>query len=300
MPSGYLHKRCAEKAVELSGVTIKERDALVLGAQGPDPLFMLGIFPLGPSSRPGPLGNLLHTRRTGAFLCALCRRAKDGSEVERAYAMGFLTHYALDSTVHPYVYAHSVDKHGKYSSLLHMRLEKRWDTLFYRQDGHRSTPVIMPGVAETRPVWEQIADLWAVAINDVFPEECVTRETVLKALGGAERVNRLTHSPSGVKYGAVWVLERVIGKAGLATSQMAPRFLPRADITNADHAQWRAPAYPDTPRDEGLMELYDRAVKRATELLTAARGYFGGTLPEEAFAAAVGNAQYDTGMESDA
>ncbi len=300
MPSGYLHQKCAKEAAALSGIRPPREAPFILGAQGPDPLFMLGVFPLRASSKPGKLGNLLHTSRTGAFLCRLCQLAKGKGPVERAYAMGFLTHYALDSTVHPYVYAHSHKTNGEYDSLIHMQLEKRWDTLYFRRDGGRGTSMTMPGAAETREQWDPIGALWAEAIQAVYPEAGVTKETILLALAYTEKANRLTHSPTGIKYGLVWVLERLMGKPALITAQMAPRFLPKADLVNWAGAAWYAPAEPNRQRNEGLDQLYEQAVGRAGGLLTAAQGYFDGTLSAEAFGEIIGNAQYDTGMDSDA
>lgn len=213
--------------------------------------------------------------------------------------MGFLTHYSLDSTVHPYVYAHSYRANGEYDSLIHMRLEKRWDTLFYRKDGKRGTSVTMPGAMESRDHWDTIAMLWSSAIQAIYPEESVTKETILLALAYTEKANRLTHSPRGIKYGLFWLLERLIGKPSLITAQMAPRFLPKEDITNATGATWFAPAEPERPRNEGLTQLYEQAVRHAGELLAAAERYFDGALNGDAFAEIIGNAQYDTGMTSD-
>lgn len=300
MPSGYLHKRCARQACEIAGITPVAQDVMILGAQGPDPLFMLGIFPLRLSSKPSKLGNRLHSYRTGAFLCALCRLAKDGTDVDRAYALGFLTHYALDSTVHPYVYCKSYDEAGKYSSVRHTRLEKHWDSLYYQREGGRGTPVLMAGVAETKPEWPAIAALWQKAIDAVYPEEHVTEAMLLKAFADADKANRLTHSPSGIKYGIVWLLERLIGKPGLATSQMAPRFPTKQDILNTDNASWHNPSEPGRQRNESVPELLDAAAHRAAGLLLAARGYFDGELDATAFAAAIGNVGYDTGLESKA
>lgn len=298
MPSGYLHQLCAQRACAISGVTPVEGDVMTLGAQGPDPLFTMGLFPLRLTSKPGKLGNTLHERRTGAFLRALCRRAKAGDAVDRAYALGFLTHYALDSTVHPYVYAHSYREDGTYSSSRHMRLEKHWDALYYHREGHRGTPVIMPGPKETRAHWPQIARLLHGAVLETFPEEQVTEDQLLAAFADTERVNRLTHSPHGVKYAVVWALERLIGKPRLATSQMTPLKPSRADIENGAHAPWHSPFEPERTRTEGLTELYEAGVRRAGALLTAAAKYFGNEMDEAAFALVVGNAGYDSGMES--
>lgn len=298
MPSGYLHEVCARRACALASVTPVRMDVMITGAQGPDPLFVLGMFPLKLSAKPSPLGNLLHSYRTGAFLRALCRRAKDGSDLDRAYALGFLTHYALDSTVHPYVYAHSNKPDGSYSSSLHMRLEKHWDALYYQRDGHAGTPVIMPGVPDVKADWPEIARLWQGAIDEVFPEQGVSVEMIEKALHDAAYADRLTHSPRGGKYALVWALERVIGKPGLGTSQMAPRFPSRKDITNAAHAPWRSPFEPEWERTEGLEELFEAGVRRAGELVGAAGRFFSGEIDETALAEIIGNVGYDSGLES--
>lgn len=63
---------------------------------------------------------------------------------------------------------------------------------------------------------------------------------MLRAFADAARVNRLTHSPLGGKYALVWVLERIIGKPCLVTSQMAPRFPLHGDIENTAHHAWRS------------------------------------------------------------
>lgn len=299
MPSGFLHQLCAARASGMAGITPVHGDVMVLGAQGPDPLFMLGIFPLRPSSKPSKLGNTLHSRRTGAFLMELCRRARVGDGVDRAYALGFLTHYALDSTVHPYVYAQSNREDGAYSSTKHVMLEKSWDTLFFRQEGNATgTPLLMPGAEEARTHWPRIATLWQGAIDAVYPEEAVTEAMILRALEGAARANRLTHSPRGIKYRLVWLAERIIGKPGLGTAQMAPVRPMPGDITNEEGRAWRSPFAPEVERREGLQALLERATCRAAELITAASRYFSDEIDEDTLRGIIGNVGYDSGLES--
>jgi hypothetical protein len=275
------------------------REAYLLGAQGPDPLFLLGIFPLRLNSRPLGYGHRVHQRRTGAFLLALLRQGREGHAVARGFALGFLTHYALDTTVHPYVYAHSLGRDGRYHSHIHMRLEKRWDTLYFHRDGERGTAVTMPDVQEARAIWPEIAAIWAKAMAEVFPGEAISEELALKALQDTARANRLTHSPRGVKYALVWAAERLIGKPGVATSQMSPRFLPRTDFVNAAHRPWRNPAAPDAERNEGLAELWDQALQRAQALLQAGARYLSGEMDEADMAQLIGNLGYSTAIEAE-
>lgn len=296
MPSGYLHYCCAMKAAKDANISISHKEAYVLGTQGPDPLFTLGIFPLRASSKPKPYGKMLHTRRTGAFLETLCALAKEQSPLQQAYAMGFLTHYALDSTVHPYVYAHSTDEQGQYSSSLHMRLEKGWDALYYRRDGHKGTPVSMIGIAESKMHWETIAALWAEVICTVYDSQ-LSKEEILEAFVNSVKINKWTHSPLGITHALMSFIERVfLRKPYMITSHITPCAPIREDIENTAHLPWHPPAEADRVRTEGLPELYEAATKRASELLKAASAFFEDALPADALMQIIGNCGYDTGL----
>lgn len=293
MPAGYLHDLIAANAAREAGVAVEDEAAYRMGAQGPDPLFLIGMFPLRLSSKPSKLGNAVHERRTGAFLRAMARHAQ--TPITRAYLMGFLTHYALDSAIHPYVYAQS-RKEGRYSSSRHMALEKRWDALIHRAQKGRGTPLNMPGMEEGRAHWAEIAALWEAVLREVFPEDAVPASVILAAFSDATRVNRLTHSPRGGKFAAIWLLERLIGKPNLGTAHITPRFPRRFDFDA--HEAWESPFEPGRAREKSVRELIGAGARRATELLSASDAYFSGALSEEDFASAIGDVGYDSGMQS--
>ena len=84
------------------------RDAFLLGNQGPDPLLFLRVFPLGAFVR--KIGGLMHAERPSELLLTFHERFVDSrpadeADILRAYALGFLCHYLLDSAVHPLVFA---------------------------------------------------------------------------------------------------------------------------------------------------------------------------------------------------
>lgn len=90
----------------LIGRTQDERDAFLLGNQGPDPLFYLVASPrMKPFFQ---LGSDMHHLNPSALICALKESLEVLDEAEkpigRAYAAGFLCHYTLDSSMHPLVY----------------------------------------------------------------------------------------------------------------------------------------------------------------------------------------------------
>ena len=85
-----------------------EAEAFLLGNQGPDPLFYAVLSPRLRAHR--RLGSTMHSKKPTELVKALkdALSILNGAElpIGRAYALGFLCHYALDSTAHPLVYFH--------------------------------------------------------------------------------------------------------------------------------------------------------------------------------------------------
>ena len=123
MPASYVHQCVARDACRSMNRFQDEqlRAALTAGSEGPDPFFF-SLFALPGTPSAPKLGSMMHTRRTDDFLVALAR-ACTGSDITRAYCCGFFTHYAADTTFHPFVYAHSLAEDGSYSSTSHCTLE---------------------------------------------------------------------------------------------------------------------------------------------------------------------------------
>ena len=125
MPSVYTHFLIAQKTLFSmpSAIQNKINPHLALyyfGAQGADFCFFYKFL----RPKKGNFGSYLH--RTGGYdtFSVLRRQAKNFPALY-AYAAGYITHYAADSILHPYVYAAA----GK-SSFIHSRIEGGLDCLY--------------------------------------------------------------------------------------------------------------------------------------------------------------------------
>lgn len=92
----------------LIGESDAERDAFLLGNIGPDPLFCLRMLPHGIPYR--DVGHDMHVEDPTSLLSAMhehfvARPGKTGPTVLKAYALGFVCHYLVDSLIHPLIYA---------------------------------------------------------------------------------------------------------------------------------------------------------------------------------------------------
>ena len=84
------------------------RDAVMLGTQGPDVFFFHRIAPWMPGRSQRKIGSRLHRAKPGDILDAMaeyCTRCSTEKDIARSYAYGFILHYALDRQCHPLVYA---------------------------------------------------------------------------------------------------------------------------------------------------------------------------------------------------
>ena len=103
------------------------------GQQGPDPLFFHKVLLGSPTHK---LGNRMHSEQTGAlftvFSEAVARLTGEQRSIGAAYFYGFLTHYAMDSSIHPYVYYtqyQSMQRNKKeHPSAIHCRIESDIDS----------------------------------------------------------------------------------------------------------------------------------------------------------------------------
>lgn len=289
MPASYLHQR-------VTADTLGAIPAALAGGEGPDPFFFTprrdgnGVFlPM--------LGKALHHKKTGAFLLALIQNAK--TQAQRDYALGFLCHYATDTTFHPFVYAHSLRSDGTFSATIHCTLEHTLDSWLYKQcTGRRDTPQHMAGLrAMKSPERSQAAQLLACSLAQVFPEFPVDAALCRRMFSDCLLATRLLASPHGVKYCVLGAIAAPIRLRDKLHSHMVPRRLPEYDAPNACRQPWRSPFEPDGPvRFEGVKELYAAAVARSKACTDAAKAFWNGSCDADSLRRIIGSNSYDSGL----
>ena len=258
-----------------------EADAFLLGNQGPDPLFYaVADFRATAYHK---LGNTMHSRKPAELLAAL----KDSLSVldpeekplGRAYALGFLCHYALDSTVHPLVYCHEhalcdagepgltrddgSEVHGVIESELDemVLFAKRGDTVATfnpsREILHASEAVL-----------DAVSKMYAYLALNVYGE-VVPHNLFRLSVHGFRLVQRLFWSPTGIKRDLIGRIERLARPHSFYQS-MSHRPVAAAEsvFDNHEHAAWTNPFTGDV-RTTGFWDLYDQAQYKAKNLIAA-------------------------------
>ena len=202
MPSTYAHRRFGADVLvqlprELREKITPYRPLYDMGLHGPDLMFYYRALQSNPVNR---LGNAMHEQPGRVFFeraRGVVRQAKD-RDAALAYALGFVCHFALDSTCHPYVEAYT-----RQSGVSHCEIETEFDDMLLRRDGH--DPKSFFTASHIRPTAEN-----ARVIAPFY--EGLTGLQVLGALKGMIAMHRLLQPSGAVKRWVVLTGMKAVGK----------------------------------------------------------------------------------------
>ncbi len=310
MPASYIHICAASDAV-LKWAPEDEKinlNAVLAGAEGPDPLFYSFITKKGMQSLP-ELASRMHKTRTGAFLDELAKNAQ-GSALLKSFVYGFLSHYATDTVCHPYIFTKSFED-GKFSGDKHCKYEHALETYVFRRKGNMvGLPRQMEGYARLGfGEKKEIAALLTKTIAKVFPEVTVSAAQIKKSFGHSVFFAGLLRKCALKKNSLLLNIAKKTPIAGLADSHLMANLPVTAfdggltlsgfkwdDMLNKGHNEWRSPWEPERQRTESFDELFGKAVERSKQFMEGAKALFDKKVSKEEFSAIHGDMSYDSGI----
>lgn len=150
MPSTYAHRRFGADVLALlpdglRATLEQHRELYDIGLHGPDLMFYYKALQSNPVNR---LGNAMHEQKGEVFFTrarTVVENAPD-KDAALAYALGFVCHFALDSTCHPYVEAYVRE-----SGVGHCEIETEFDNALMREDGLDPHKVLHGQPHQTQP-----------------------------------------------------------------------------------------------------------------------------------------------------
>ena len=201
MPSTYAHRRFGANVLDHLPAPLREkleahRELYDIGLHGPDLLF---YYHAEKSTPVAALGNAMHDEPGRMFFDRARRVVHEEADREAAlaYALGFVCHFALDSTCHPFV-----EQFTRESGVTHCEIETEFDNMLLRRDGY--DPLKFFTASHIHPS-EKNAGIIAPFYENVTADE------TYGAMRGMVRVHHLLQATSPVKR---WVVLTALKAAG--------------------------------------------------------------------------------------
>lgn len=272
---GYLNL----SSQELCQAIEKHRNVFHLGCQGPD-LFFYNPFMLGGPKKKN-LGSRMHETRMNRFFSAyleslLSLKQREELETGISYFLGFLSHYALDAEIHPYVYSRigyekDNKESGKETIPAHHRLEAVMDKLMLmaKRDCMPSSYYPEKKIKITHQELTVLADLLSVSLTKVY-RIGVRPENVKASYWCIRNVMKQIYDHSGNKKEKVCQIEEmVLHRASFGNMIVNDELQDEMDVMNWNRCQWKHPWKADQVSDSDAWELYDDALDKYQEYVEA-------------------------------
>lgn len=291
MPECYTHCYVASQALMRSGKVVTSHPAFLAGANGPDPLYAYQALKKDRAPDLTTMAKRIQCEKTGAFLSTLVQLSM--TSIQQSFTLGFLSHYAADCVLHPYVAAMSVKGMPYGGEKGNIFLESAIDSYLYYRDFktylvplHAGTPVLITeDLAQvTSLLHESIlqvygVDIPAVALADTYHSNLNARKFMI--------------SKHGFKKAVAAVMEPMFfGKNSRYTirAHMQPA-KPLKKLPN----HWENP-YTHEAADATLEEMLMLAEQAGASLILAAMEFWLGNIDAAQLSAALGDNNYFTGL----
>lgn len=249
------------------------------GAQGPDFLFCHRYFPFMKGKSLNEYGHKLHQTKPSETLGAMREFLKKHDDpAYRSYVLGFLCHYSLDSTAHPYINSFADilarERPHETTSTMHGEIEAALDAIVLRYEtGMLPSEVHLKAMfPKNEAVERRIAKLYREVLFTVYGTD-VPEEELVRAMNDAHFVFACVTDRTGLKRKLFDALEK--GKPHYVTSHIVPLTeTDGIDYANVQHESWKCG---ESVSNQSFFELYGEALGVAGKL---ARGFDGGDLAE--------------------
>lgn len=313
MPDVITHALGATEAIKriedpIASLVQKNLNVYRLGAQGPDFFFYYHVLPGQDAKRSNEYGSRLHREHSFAFLLTLLDYAKIKHKSKDfplllSYSLGFITHYAFDLTMHPFIYAHSGvakanDPDSEIYHYYHKMYEIACDTYLLMEKKKRIAGRFRASqwidLRGNFPL--AIAKMLSACVDSVHGIEW-SKEEYQEALESLPQVLDIMHDPYRIKQYGFRLLEITLRKKHAYTQALYLHKVPEnPSFFNLDHQPWFHPVRKDLVFTDSFMDRYEQSVDLAESFLRVAIGYLEGTQTRNDLLAVIGDNAYDTGL----
>lgn len=271
MPALITHNLFGQEAKRALDDTIlttpEETLAFLLGNQGPDPLFSRGIGTLAALRNCHELAHLMHDQKVvEAFLClrqGVSMLPVEDQGIGRAFVLGFLGHYTLDSRAHCFIYGQQYaliaanDQLKDAQSEVHAVIESDIDTWMLWNLRQATTLEVPPASCLT--FTPRIARVCGALMSDCARQIygiALNAEDFGWAVHDYQTLFKMIEPLESPKNQAIAYLERVGRPHSMASALAHSKHAPvTCAAANLDHKPWTNP-YTQEVRTESFADLF--------------------------------------------
>jgi len=278
MADFYLHCKLADALSKSIKYPFK-KEILYIAAQGPDPFYY--VLSKKYTNKPRKIADLMHDTATGLMLTNIVKEVKRNLTPETyTFLVGFVSHYVLDITIHPYVYYHvgEYDKNNpetyEYRGL-HVKFERSIDYDIMQRD-LKKKPHTFKFYKTYFPAYNLPTSVSDIVARTVYETYHIGHSAEIYQLGVQTMqkvLKRYAYDRFGLKKALFKIIDLFNRKQDLLLQDISLyNHTSDFDYINVEHRAWHHPVTNEIHKDSVLM-LYQKALKDAKDMMTEINDY---------------------------
>lgn len=263
MLTHYLHGKCILNSTEtLKIFSEDETSAFYLGTQGPDFFFTHRYLPWMKGESVKEIGHKIHKLDPKELIMLMQELAFESkSKYLCAYYLGFLCHYSLDSTCHPYInfMADKLSDDIQNSGVRHAEIESALDFLLTKK--YEDDITLNKIVVYNEVLFKELSVMYVNIIENLLSIK-LNENTIFECLEDYEEVLGWLNDTTGIKMFLVSLFER--NKPHNISSHIIPKGKLKEDYANENQENWLKN---DEVYNNSFYDLFDQSIKKANKLI---------------------------------
>jgi len=305
MPDSATHIFFARDALEKTKINkLKITDNIhlyYLGAQGPDPFFYFNYAPWKDNLGVSKFGGIVHRTNTRDFFLTYMRHLKENYTDEGfAFIAGWICHYALDSTAHPYVF-HVTGNYINEETIKyrgnHLALEKAIDSIMIKERGYKKFFFNPARFYKLKSIPNSIISILDKTFKEVYSVDNMGKIYAKAYKNFKNNLRIMQYDPIGIKKLIFKFIDLFSRKSYHVYSNLSyfNNVKKGVDYRNLKKNTWNHPVFADEKSNDSFVELFNKGVEKATKIIDDLPKYFNNDFDlYELF----DNSSYETGKDS--
>ena len=277
MPSLYAHQHIAKKVFDKMDKPnyIKNNfNEFLLGSLGLEMFNYHKLLKMLQNSSLEQLGSTLKFAKHKDFLLTLIEYSK-GDVKHMVYVLGFITNYASDRTIRPYVHSKTEKSEGGGDIVKQIEFEQALDAYLYRKIELENTVVQGEFFKNVRQKeLRHVSGLLSSVCRSVSPDIRVWRKDIVGAYLDTKAFTNKVKEDKSDAMKKIRLYEAMIGKTGMLTIHVPPNIIQGNDVFNLARRIWRAPFQIHSARSESVVDLIEKSVDLSINLINQISEYY--------------------------
>ena len=281
MPDLVTHTYFGEKVFNSLDDEIKKcitnKELYLFATAGPDPFFFYEFLKSKENKKVRNIGNRMHIENTKMFFINLIEEIKeaDDKEILFSYLCGFITHFSLDSFIHPYIF----HKTGIYDEDnptdltyrgLHTKLERAIDCYIIKKYYNRK-PYSFKIYKEVLKLKKLPNEIYNNLDNVFYKTYGINNiaQIINQTVVDQRKFYKFIYDPFGIKNLIFKLIDKKNHGLDYTVLSYYGKQINDIDIFNKEKNIWRNPVNINIKSDDSVFELIDKAEDKCKKMIEA-------------------------------